>query len=207
MMKRKFQAVLFVLVAGAVLFAAGCASAESGKKEAPVLLQFDDIDKSGFFPTGKLSYTIEGMMVSKDMNFTNYLEGTEYTAKPNGSDVVIKGVSGELWRTPLDKVLTTYTKKDGSKLSAADFIPDQYIPMQTIAGSGNFACFVPKDKLVEIHTAWGDVLIANRPEVPHGVGDYLVCREGSDGKPDFSDVWVVNGVTFPHTYDMTYSKR
>mgnify|MGYP007090436098 CR=1 FL=1 len=42
----------------------------------------------------------------------------------------------------------------------------------------------------------------NDPSSEHGYGDYLVCPN-KDGKPDFSDVWVVNGAVFPSTYDMT----
>ena len=53
-----------------------------------------------------------------------------------------------------------------------------------------------------METAWGDVLTANRPEVPHGEGDYLVCTVGEDGQPNLADVWVVNGAVFPNTYDM-----
>ncbi len=167
---------------------------------------FDDIDKSGFFPTGKLSYVIQGMMVSRDFPFSNYLEDVAYVAKPNGSDVVLKGLVDELWRSSLDKVIKTYTKEDGSALTAADFKPDQYIKLKTKAEGGYFACFVPKVKLVQVQTSWGDTLTANRPEVPHGDGDYLICRAGKDGQPDFSDVWIVNGVVFPLTYDMSKKK-
>jgi hypothetical protein len=119
----------------------------------------------------------------------------------------MKGLVDELWRTPLERVITTYTKENGAPLSAADFIPDTYINMRTRAEGGYFACFAPKHTRVEVETAWGDVLIANRPEVPHGDGDYLLCRAGADGKPDLSDVWVVNGVVFPLTYDMSQKTR
>ena len=54
-----------------------------------------------------------------------------------------------------------------------------------------------------VETAWGDVLTANRAEVPHGDGDYLVCTVDDEGQPNLSDVWVVNGEIFPDTYDMT----
>ena len=75
--------------------------------------------------------------------------------------------------------------------------------MKTKPTTGNFACFIPAELQVEVQTAWGDVLQANRAGVPHGEGDYLVCGAGEDGQPDLSDVWVVNGAIFPDTYDMT----
>jgi hypothetical protein len=189
-----------------ILLLCNCAHGKIVETENQELLSFEDIDKTAFFPTKKLAYTIHGMMVSKDFSFTNVLEGNDYTAMPNGSDVVMKGTIGELWRTPLEKVITTYTKGDGGPLTASDFILDQYVPMLAMESDGYFACFVPKKYQVEIQTAWGDILIGNRPEVPHGDGDYLLCRAGKDGTPDFSDVWIVNGAVFPSTYDMSQER-
>ena len=100
--------------------------------------------------------------------------------------------------------METYTKADGSALTAEDFVADTYIDLQTKAEPDtNYAMFIPADIQVIVETAWGDVLTANRPEVPHGDGDYLVCSVTEDGEPDLTDVWVINGATFPDTYDMT----
>jgi len=204
-MKKHFTILILSIIA--FLFVIGCAGSGAATATESRQITFEDMNKSGFFPTGKLSYVIQGMMVSGDMSFNNYLEGSVYTAKPNGSDVVLKGTVNELWRTSLERVLTTYTKEDGSPLSAEDFKPDTYINLKTKAEGGYFACFAPLNTRVEVQTAWGDVLIANRPEVPHGDGDYILCRAGADGKPDFSDVWVVNGAVFPLTYDMSQKKK
>ncbi|MBU5436225.1 alpha/beta fold hydrolase [Pseudoflavonifractor sp. MSJ-37] len=159
--------------------------------------------EADFFLTGKTSYTIEGMMVSKDTSFHNDLENTDYTAKDDGVSVVLKGTSGEQWVSKLEKVLSTYTKPDGSALTAADFTgkKDTFVPIKTKAAPDtNFACFVPAAIRLTVDTAWGDTLHVNDPVSRHGDGDYLVCAN-KDGKPDFSDVWVVNGVTFGSTYD------
>ena len=172
----------------------------STQKEV-ALEQFLETSNAQWFRTGKTSYTIQGMMVSKDLSFTNDLEGTDYTAQPNGEDVVLKGTSGEMWIAPLAKVQSTYTKPNGAKLTADDFKADTYIDLKTKADpDANFACYVPLGYKVEVQTAWGDVLYANRPEVAHGLGDYLICN-AKDGKPDLTDVWVVNGAVFPSTYD------
>ena len=61
--------------------------------------------------------------------------------------------------------------------------------------------FVPDDVSLTVKTAGGDVLHANRNSAEHGKGDYLVCRVDEDGGPDLSDVWIVNGILFPQTYD------
>ncbi len=80
---------------------------------------------------------------------------------------------------------------------------DTYLELKTIPTTGNFACYVPANIKVVVNTAWGDVLHVNRAGVSHGAGDYLVCAVGEDGKPDLSDVWVVNGEQFVVNYDMT----
>ncbi|WP_317380979.1 hypothetical protein, partial [uncultured Intestinimonas sp.] len=157
-----------------------------------------------WFRTGKTSYTIQGKMVSAPTEVYNNLEDVHYTAEPNGQDVVLKGTGGEEWVTGLEKVMKTYTKADGSALTAEDFVADTYIDLKTKAEPDtNYAMFIPADVQVIVETSWGDVLTANRPQVPHGEGDYLVCAVGEDGQPNLADVWVVNGATFPNTYDMT----
>lgn len=156
-----------------------------------------------WFATGKTDYMIQGKMVSQDTEVYNELEDAHYTAQPNGADVILKGTVGEEWVTKLEKVIQTYTKADGSELTAEDFTADTYIELKTKPTTGNFACFVPAELQVEVQTSWGDVLQANRAGVPHGEGDYLVCAVGEDGQPDLTDVWVVNGAVFPSTYDMT----
>lgn len=157
--------------------------------------------RADWFATGKQAYSVSGMTVSKDTAVHNKLEDADYTAKP-ATDVVLTGTVGEQWVTPLEKVLKTYTKQDGSALTAEDFTADKAVKLYAKAGTGNFACFVPAEIKVEVQTAWGDVLQANRDGVPHGKGDYLVCSAGEDGKADLSDVWVVNGEVFSTTYQM-----
>lgn len=46
-----------------------------------------------------------------------------------------------------------------------------------------------------------ETLLANRPEVKHSMGDFLVCTD-NNGLPNFNDMWVVNGAIFQNTYDM-----
>ncbi|SBV92702.1 exported hypothetical protein [uncultured Eubacteriales bacterium] len=160
-------------------------------------------NSAGFFLTGKTSYAIQGKMVSGETQVHNFLEDVDYTVADDGQSVVLKGVVGEEWVTKLSKVLTTYTKEDGSALTAEDFTEhkDTYISLKTKASPDtNFALYIPAGVAVEVETAWGDVLYANRSGVPHGAGDYLVCAN-KDGKPDLSDVWVVNGAVFGSNYD------
>lgn len=160
------------------------------------------------FLTGKTSYLIEGRMVSQPTDVYNQLELVSYHVENDGESVILTGVLGEEWVSPVSKVIATYTKEDGSALSAEDFTSslDSKITLRTISEPDtNFALQVPYGTVVRVETAWGDILYTNASEVPHGDGDYLVCRN-VDGQADLSDVWVVNGATFPLTYDMTNAR-
>lgn len=151
--------------------------------------------------------SLEGRMVSEATDVYNHLELVSYHVEPDGESVILTGTVGEEWVTPVSKVLKTYTKEDGSALSADDFKDNlgKKVTLKTKGEEGtNFALIVPSDTVVRVETAWGDVLYTNASDAPHGDGDYLVCNN-VDGSADLSDVWVVNGEIFPKTYDMTYA--
>jgi len=172
-----------------------------------VTLSLEDYLAQGgqeWFLTGKTEYTIQGMLVSKETPYENVLEGNSGVVTDDGVTVLLKGTVDELWPSKLEKVMGTYTKPDGSELTAKDFEPkDTYVDLKTKATPDtNFAMFIPADVQVVVETAWGDVLTANRPGVEHGKGDYLVSTV-KDGAPDLSDVWVLNGAVFPNTYDLS----
>ena len=187
--------------------ASGMDDAETVSSQKEMSLEeYLDAGDEQWFLTGKKEYPVQAMMVSKETSFHNDLEVVDYTVTDDGVTVVLKGTVGEMWATSLPKVIATYTKPDGSKLSEADFAKkDVYIDIVSIPSpDSNYAMFVPADITVTVETAWGDVLHTNLPNAPHGDGDYLVCRVGEDGEPDLSDVWVLNGVVFPNTYDTSH---
>lgn len=211
MLKLNKMCAIGIIGLSTMMFFVGCGSdkKDNGNNNVEVnnteMFTLDDINKEDFKPTSKVVYTIEGKTVSKSEAVTNVLEGADYVAEAE-VDVILRGTIDELWVTPIEKVLKTYVKEDGSELTVEDFIVDKFIKLQTKAGKETFAAFVPVDKQVEINTAWGDVLIANRPEVEHGAGDYIVCDADENGQPNFEDVWVVNGKVFETTYDMSSFK-
>ena len=156
-----------------------------------------------WFLTGKNEYSIQAMMVSEETSFHNDLEAADYTVMNDGVTVILKGRFDEMWAAKLSKVISAYTKPDGSALSEADFAgKDSWIAITTKPEpDAYYAMYVPLHITVTVETAWGDVLHANLPNALHGDGDYLVCRAGENGEPDFSDVWILNGVVFPEYYD------
>ena len=175
---------------------------------APVQLSmtFEDyMDQSGedWFLTGKNEYSVHAMMVSKETSFHNELEVTDYTVTDDGVTVILKGKLGEMWTSKLSKVISTYKKPDGNALSEADFAEkDTWIEIITKpVPDAYFAMHVPLNISVTVETAGGNVLHTNLSNAPHGDGDFLVCRVGEDGKPDLSDIWILNGAVFPEYYD------
>ena len=172
------------------------------------LEEYLQIGNEDWFLTGKRRYTVQAMMVSRKTSFFNELEVVDYTVNDDGESVILKGMLQEMWVSRLPDVISNYTKTDGSEITAEDFKgKDVFIDLLTKAAPGtNFAMFVPKDVSVTVKTARGNVLHTNLPNAPHGSGDYLVCRAGKDGKPDLSNVWVLNGQLFPINYDMSNAK-
>jgi len=172
----------------------------------PISMSFEDYlarKEETWFLTGKKEYSVQAMMVSKEICFHNELEVTDYTVTDDGVTVILKGCFGEMWTTKLSKVISTYTKPDSSALCDADFAEkDSWIDMITKPEpDAYYAMYVPLNFSVTVETAWGNVLHTNLPNAPHGNGDFLVCRAGKDGKPDLFDVWILNGVVFPAYYD------
>ena len=183
--------------------------AESSKIEyAPgqIVLMLNEYlaqDREAWFLTGKKEYAVKARMVSEETSFHNDLEAADYTVTDDGITVILKGKFGEMWTSKLPKVISTYTKPDGSGILEDDFADrDVWIDLITRAEPETYyAMHVPLDVSVTVKTAWGDELHTNLPNAPHGNGDYLVCRTNEKGEPDLSDVWVLNGFVFPEYYD------
>ena len=205
---KKWLPALFGLLTLALSSSCAVTSKDKGSSDQNDMSLEEYLEKGGekWFLTGKRAYTVQAMMVSKETSFHNELEVADYTVDDDGITVILKGAVGEMWASKLPKVISTYTKPDGSKLSEKDFAEkDVFIDLKTIPSPDtNFAMFVPNTISVTVETAWGDILHTNLPNAPHGDGDFLVCRVGEDKAPDLSDVWVLNGVQFPETYDTTH---
>ena len=180
---------------------------EYAREKMVILLQdyLSETDEQWFL-TRKKEYTIQAMMVSGEFSFHNDLEGTDYTVTDDGRTVVLKGTMGEMWPAGIEKVMSSYTKPDGSRIGKDDFTPrNEFIDITAVPASGSrYAMHVPVDVSVTVETSSGDILHTSLPDVPHGDGDFLVCEISEDGMPDLTDLWVVNGSVFPDTYDLSH---
>lgn len=197
---------IFVIAVAAAITVSGCKSNGEQNQKQLSLSEYLSETNENWFLTGKNKYTVQAMMVSKEMTFHNELEVVDLTATDDGETVVLKGTRDEIWTSPLSKVITRYTKPDGSEISIEDFAEkDVFIDIVTIPTRDTYyAMYVPKDITVIVETAQGDVLNTNLPNAPHGEGDYLICTIGEDGGPNLSDVWVLNGLIFPDCYDTSH---
>lgn len=205
-----YQTFLLIrIIAAAVIAAAilsGCDADEEQNQKDLSLSEYLSETKENWFLTGKNKYTVQAMMVSKEMTFHNDLEVVDLVATDDGETVVLKGTRDEIWTSPLSQVIARYTKPDGTGLCKEDFAnKDVFIDIVTIPTRDTYyAMHVPKDITVTVETAQGDDLHTNLPNAPHGEGDYLVCTIGEDGNPNLSDVWVLNGSIFPDCYDTSH---
>ena len=99
--------------------------------------------------------------------------------------MILKGGLNEMWASKLPKVISTYTKADGSALGETDFADkDAWVSLVAIAEpDAYFAMHVPLDVSVTVTCAFGDELHTNLADAPHGDGDFLVCRKGLTANP------------------------
>ncbi len=206
----RYRTLLLISLLVVAIIAAITLSGKKAKEEqdqkSMSLDEYLSETNENWFLTGKNKYTVQAMMVSKEMTFHNDLEVVDLVAGDDGETVVLKGTRDEIWTSPLSQVIARYTKPDGSKLCKEDFADkDEYIDIVTIpTRDAYYAMHVPKDITVIVETAQGDVLHTNLPNASHGEGDYLICTIGEDGGPDLSDVWVLNGLIFPDCYDTSH---
>lgn len=194
--------VLVGMAGGLMIYSRSNAESTRGQKSQS-LEEYLESSREKWFLTGKKKYTVQAMMVSKEMTFHNDLEVVDLVAADDGETVVLKGTRDEIWTSPLLQVISRYTKPDGSKLCKEDFAnKDVYFDIVTIpTKDAYYAMHVPNDISVTVETAQGNVLHSNLPNAPHGEGDFLVCTIWEDGEPDLSDIWILNGLIFMDCYD------
>ena len=144
-------------------------------------------------------YEVSIVMPSIERRVVNVLMFKEQTTNPG--DVIVRGAARETWVMPLEKVLVKYSHLDGRQITLSDFVMDKVFKVKTKTREGSycFALQIPEKHQIQVIIAPGEQICANRVEVEHNGGDYIVCNE-KDGKPDLSKVWVVNGRVFPLTY-------
>ena len=194
--------VLVGMAGGLMIYSSSNADSTRGQ-QSQSLEEYLESSREKWFLTGKKKYTVQAMMVSKDMTFHNDLEVVDLVAADDGETVVLKGTRDEIWTSPLPQVISRYTKPDGRELRKEDFAnKDVYFDIVTIpTKDAYYAMHVPNDITVTVETAQGHVLHTNLQNAPHGEGDFLVCTIREDGEPDLSDIWVVNGLIFLDCYD------
>ena len=207
----KWLSALFGLLTLAL--SSSCAgTAKDNDSSGQIDMSLEEYLKQGgekWFLTGKRAYTVKAMMVSKEASFHNELEVADYSVNDDGITVILKGAVGEMWASKLPNVISTYTRPDGSALSEDDFAAkDRYIDILAMPEPDSYyAMYVPLSISVTVETEGGDVLHSNLPGTPHGNGDYIVCRANENGEPDFSDIWILNGVVFSKYYETDHISK
>ena len=133
---------------------------------------------------------------------------------------VLCGTLGEKWVVNEDTLFSTYMLPTGEKIdnkalfgyySYLEGQHDTILPIIdwlricTLRGESSpkiyhALCLPEYIEDYPVKTSEGTILIANRKNIDHGNGDYIVCPD-DNGQPDFNNVWVVNGLVFCKTYE------
>ena len=163
--------------------------------------------------TFKLPIKVKMSVPAVGTKIHNHLERVDYVTDYD-LRFVLSGTVDEKWCVTLKQVQKAYTAIDGSEITEEwiKSLPG-YNSKTGVLGwidilsrgdaTTRWAChFTLENGSTDITTSWGAVLKANDPMVKHGEGDFIICADAG-GKPDFSDMWVVNGMVFPTTYDMS----
>ena len=176
--------------------------------------QLDIRDINNWKRTSKKQYEVYVCRPKIGTKVVNRLEGAEYVTDQN-KQFVISGTRGERWAIDGEKLAKTYCTLTGERLGAnilskahRDGTID-WLKIKTIQSANGGACnwafhmpiHIAEFRNFPVRTSWGDVLYANRDGVAHGRGDFLVCADAG-GRPNFNDMWVVNGEVFITTYDL-----
>lgn len=164
-------------------------------------------------PTRKKVYSVWACVPKQGTKVHNFLEGSNYITSID-RPIVLSGTAREMWVIDFNKFTSTYVMPDGraitrealksmvTKVNGRDCIDWFKVKTMSMNQPLNFAIHVPLSiKNFPVNTSWGDVLYANRVGVNHGKGDFLVCASYHE-MPSLSDMWVVNGEVFQHTYNL-----
>ena len=136
----------------------------------------------------------------------NFLEDAYYTTS-NNKQFVVCGTLGEKWVIDVNKLLRKYTFINGLPITIKSLNSRlkngcmDWIHVRTTSRTYTLWAFHLDERIKNfpVITLNGYRLIANRDGVGHNGGDYILCS-GSNGRPNFKDCWVVNGMVFPKTY-------
>ncbi len=166
------------------------------------------MDTANWKKTHKKKYDVYVCMPNDGTVVENFLKGAKYTTNQN-TPFVLSGTVGEQWVIDFKELAKTYTFADGTEINEVNLknkmqggtLP--WIKLTTRADAGTvWSCHLPTSvKNYPIKTSRGAVLQANRDGVKHGYGDFIMASDNG-GAPNLKDVWVVNGIIFPRTYDL-----
>lgn len=159
--------------------------------------------------TNEKNYEIYACMPRIGTKVHNKLENTRYITNEERK-FVLSGTMGEEWVIDVTTLSDEYVFADGTPITYDALTKKltsgviDWFKIKPLPGGGkqNWAFHLPLSiKNFPVQTIKGDTLYANRDGVGHGVGDFIVASD-LGGYPNLNDIWIVNGIVFPNTYDM-----
>ena len=153
-----------------------------------------------FLPVTKKAYYVHVSRPERGTGVYNVLEDSHYTTD-EFQPFVLTGTRGEQWAVSQEKLTKAYQI---SEEEAARIGPYQKV-LFTRDGDPVpcWAAIVPiTEGPFEIRTPVGTVLHGNRAGVEHGWGDIIMAADDG-GQPSAVDRWIVNGLVFFDTYQLS----
>lgn len=185
-----------------------------------IIVNKEGVPKGKWHRCHKKSYGVYICRPKEGTLINNILECSSFEVKKG--ELVVSGLLGEQWTIKESKALRTYQLPDNTSLEELlkkDYFDWTYVITRE-AEVYNYAFFLPKEDyndagLYDLETddlseaKYFDALGRGYRIISHinysgsasdhGKGDFLLCSE-QDGKPDFSNIWVVDGRIFSLTY-------
>lgn len=170
----------------------------------------------------KKSYGVYICRPKAGILINNILECSTFEVKKG--ELVVSGSLGEQWTIKEEKALRTYQMPDSTPLDELvkrEHFDWTYV-ITRVSNVNYYAFFLPKEEYSDVglydlpttdereakyHDSMGrgyriiSHINSKDSASDHGNGDFLLCSE-VDGKPDFSNIWVVDGRIFSLTYSV-----
>lgn len=153
-----------------------------------------------WFATRKKQYNIWGFPVKRgtpSVHIQNKLTGKYYATDPTVNSWVLSGTRGEL---------SVLTDMDLRRQYHVDTFLDWEHDKRWVRIVPNIDTYPYMARLTDGKPARLGKLIVNQPGCKHGAGDFIVAKTDGTGRPVEQTAFVVNGMTFIDTFNLTQSK-
>ena len=159
-------------------------------------------NNNGIIVQYKDDYILKVKLCRKGETYYNEFNDTIYDADPK--KVVIIGTQNESWLQKPQKIINNYVKLNNLPITIEDFKTLGSNILEIKPKNIYNKCYaykVPASKIDMFYiTAESGNIKINSSKTQHGEGDWIICYEDENGKPDYNNQNVINGALFWNIY-------